>query len=289
MVKAKVLPTANITSKGSNNNHAPPPLSSARSNNDPSGAVGPRSGTYRPCARCRVKKTRCDRLQPSCSHCLKGGVEAICVYDNDEPTAAEDTTNGSTFPSTMPSTTEHSTTTDTSNSVTPSSAGVKMESENPGRKTGPLGPAAMTTSRPTNGHATRSSTADNSTNGHNNSSGSDHSILNGAKVEPSLVTIKRLGQSEPSHKRLKAGGAGTTELSKPNSSRNPTISSRNPTSKSSTLATNESKTRPNKAIDIEPAADTIESRLSSSVLGTVFGCNGRGSKDCANHSLCHPW
>lgn len=41
---------------------------------------------YRPCARCRVKKTKCDRVKPSCSNCDKAGPEAICVYDNDEPT-----------------------------------------------------------------------------------------------------------------------------------------------------------------------------------------------------------
>ncbi|KAF9944533.1 hypothetical protein BGZ70_004555 [Mortierella alpina] len=50
------------------------------------GPVGPRPGVYRPCARCRVKKTKCDKAKPSCSNCQRGGSDLICVYDNDEPT-----------------------------------------------------------------------------------------------------------------------------------------------------------------------------------------------------------
>ncbi|KAI1296283.1 hypothetical protein EDD11_007421 [Mortierella claussenii] len=50
------------------------------------GPIGPRPGVFRPCARCRVKKTKCDRLKPSCSTCQKSGDSVACVYDNDEPT-----------------------------------------------------------------------------------------------------------------------------------------------------------------------------------------------------------
>ncbi|KAG0267710.1 hypothetical protein BG011_000021 [Mortierella polycephala] len=50
------------------------------------GPIPPRPGVFRPCARCRVKKTRCDKAKPSCSNCQKAGVDVICIYDNDEPT-----------------------------------------------------------------------------------------------------------------------------------------------------------------------------------------------------------
>ncbi|KAF8951768.1 hypothetical protein CPC16_010098 [Podila verticillata] len=49
------------------------------------GPIGPRPGVYRPCARCRVKKTKCDKAKPTCSSCQKGGPGVTCVYDNDEP------------------------------------------------------------------------------------------------------------------------------------------------------------------------------------------------------------
>ncbi|KAF9335535.1 hypothetical protein BG006_011306 [Podila minutissima] len=49
------------------------------------GPVGPRPGVYRPCARCRVKKTKCDKAKPTCSSCQKGGPGVTCIYDNDEP------------------------------------------------------------------------------------------------------------------------------------------------------------------------------------------------------------
>ncbi|CAO3565037.1 unnamed protein product [Mortierella alpina] len=49
------------------------------------GPVGPRPGVFRPCARCRVKKTKCDKAKPACSNCQRGGSDLICVYDNDEP------------------------------------------------------------------------------------------------------------------------------------------------------------------------------------------------------------
>ncbi|KAF9345415.1 hypothetical protein BGX26_003157 [Mortierella sp. AD094] len=53
------------------------------------GPIGPRPGVFRPCARCRVKKTKCDRVKPTCSNCLKsGGSDTVCVYDNDEPAGA---------------------------------------------------------------------------------------------------------------------------------------------------------------------------------------------------------
>ncbi|KAF9164386.1 hypothetical protein DFQ26_001478 [Actinomortierella ambigua] len=50
------------------------------------GPIGPKPGVFRPCARCRQKKTKCDRIKPTCSNCKKGGADILCVYDNDEPT-----------------------------------------------------------------------------------------------------------------------------------------------------------------------------------------------------------
>ncbi|KAF9199381.1 hypothetical protein BGZ49_010513 [Haplosporangium sp. Z 27] len=49
------------------------------------GPIGPRPGVFRPCARCRTKKTKCDKVKPTCSNCLKSGSDTPCVYDNDEP------------------------------------------------------------------------------------------------------------------------------------------------------------------------------------------------------------
>ncbi|GJJ69159.1 hypothetical protein EMPS_01505 [Entomortierella parvispora] len=64
-----------------------PTAAPSRSTTGVRGPIGPRPGVYRPCARCRNKKTRCDRLKPSCSNCKKNGPDTVCVYDNDEPTA----------------------------------------------------------------------------------------------------------------------------------------------------------------------------------------------------------
>ncbi|KAF9578343.1 hypothetical protein BGW38_005902, partial [Lunasporangiospora selenospora] len=54
------------------------------------GPIVPRPGVYRPCARCRSKKTKCDRIKPACSNCQKAGLNAPCVYDNDEPNGYQD-------------------------------------------------------------------------------------------------------------------------------------------------------------------------------------------------------
>ncbi|KAF8951788.1 hypothetical protein BGZ46_003798 [Entomortierella lignicola] len=84
--------TTNITStinNGNNGNNTSPARSSIGGSSQ-KGPVGSRPGVYRPCARCRVKKTKCDRLKPACSSCIKGGADVICVYDNDEPTSGTD-------------------------------------------------------------------------------------------------------------------------------------------------------------------------------------------------------
>ncbi|KAG0224703.1 hypothetical protein BGW42_004943 [Actinomortierella wolfii] len=60
--------------------------SSSTSRSGSRGPIGPKPGVFRPCARCRQKKTKCDRLKPTCSNCKKGGADVLCVYDNDEPT-----------------------------------------------------------------------------------------------------------------------------------------------------------------------------------------------------------
>ncbi|KAF9118497.1 hypothetical protein BGW39_001127 [Mortierella sp. 14UC] len=94
-------------------------LSSAR------GPQGPRPGVYRPCARCRVKKTKCDRVKPSCSNCDKAGPDAFCVYDNDEPTPGVLTASlqGSSSLSQSPATT-----------TAPTPTAVTATSEQPNRK-----------------------------------------------------------------------------------------------------------------------------------------------------------
>ncbi|KAG0355567.1 hypothetical protein BGZ54_001105 [Gamsiella multidivaricata] len=56
------------------------------------GPIGPKQGVFRPCARCRLKKTKCDRIKPACSSCRKSGSEVLCVYDNDEPSPRTVTT-----------------------------------------------------------------------------------------------------------------------------------------------------------------------------------------------------
>ncbi|KAF9973471.1 hypothetical protein BGZ73_003303, partial [Actinomortierella ambigua] len=66
------------------------------------GPIGPKPGVFRPCARCRQKKTKCDRLKPTCSNCRKGGADVLCVYDNDEPTDGVLTSLPPDYPQTEP-------------------------------------------------------------------------------------------------------------------------------------------------------------------------------------------
>ncbi|KAF9899688.1 hypothetical protein EC991_008443 [Linnemannia zychae] len=84
MDKGDDEPSLSSTSENVKTGTAPATASSSPSS--ARGPQGPRPGVYRPCARCRVKKTKCDRVKPSCSNCDKAGPDAICVYDNDEPT-----------------------------------------------------------------------------------------------------------------------------------------------------------------------------------------------------------
>ncbi|KAG0055702.1 hypothetical protein BGZ83_007710 [Gryganskiella cystojenkinii] len=85
-VNPATAPTTGSSSSSSSTTTTPRAATGVR------GPIGPRPGVYRPCARCRNKKTRCDRLKPSCSNCKKTGPDAVCVYDNDEPAVGVVTT-----------------------------------------------------------------------------------------------------------------------------------------------------------------------------------------------------
>ncbi|KAG0028850.1 hypothetical protein BGZ81_004391 [Podila clonocystis] len=81
--------TSSTSSELPSTSSTPAPTSKAGPSSSPlrgaRGPIGPRPGVYRPCARCRVKKTKCDKAKPTCSSCQKGGPGVTCIYDNDEP------------------------------------------------------------------------------------------------------------------------------------------------------------------------------------------------------------
>ncbi|KAI8349823.1 hypothetical protein B0O80DRAFT_501148 [Mortierella sp. GBAus27b] len=196
-VNGKVASVANNTTKDTSNtttSTAPATSTLAHQNTD-------QGDNHRTCVRCRVKKTKCDRLQPSCSNCMKGGVEETCMYDNEESTTVmQDPGDGNT--SLLSSTsTRASTKEDTTSGQ---SASAKIELEGPGsqkgRKTGAS--ARATTTTPTNGHVTRSSTSRNGNNRGNSSKNSDHSTPNESKAELASATVEMSSQS--SHEPLKA-------------------------------------------------------------------------------------
>ncbi|KAI7818362.1 hypothetical protein BC939DRAFT_463402, partial [Gamsiella multidivaricata] len=139
--------------------------STARSNGGARGPLGPRPGVYRPCARCRVKKTKCDRSKPICSSCVKAGPDVICLYDNDELTEAYDSTSGAglataVLPMSTPATETKK------GSDHQSKKATAAEGPHRGRKV--VGVTAATTSAPrsSNGHTTRGG-GDNSNNNTN--------------------------------------------------------------------------------------------------------------------------
>ena len=235
-VKAKVSSTANSTNKGGTNN-ARPTSTSVHSNDDPKGTSNHRLGTCRPCARCRVKKTKCDKSRPSCSSCQKGGVEATCVYDIDEPTSAEEQGDENAFHSVVSSTTDPSTIVETTTSVASSPASVKIESEHSERKGRKPGTSArtttmMTTSKPANGHATRSDTNSSGNTRSNSNKNKGHPSLQEGKAEPISTTTKTLNQPESPHKDPKSGAGEIT-------------------SQSSTLEKHETEARHDEAVDVE--------------------------------------
>lgn len=207
VAKAKVSSTANNTNKSTNNNSTPPTSSSALSNDDSKGSNNHRLGTYRPCVRCRVKKTKCDKSRPSCSSCVKGGVEATCVYDMDETASAEEHSDEDALHSVASSTAVPSTIVGTTTSIAPSPSGVEIESERlerQGRKPSTLPrTTTATTSKLANGHATRSST-NSSGNAHNNShSNSGRPTLQQGKAEPISTATKKPDHLESPRKGSK--------------------------------------------------------------------------------------
>ncbi|KAF9111581.1 hypothetical protein BGX27_004724 [Mortierella sp. AM989] len=211
------------------------------------GPIGPRPGVYRPCARCRVKKTKCDRLKPACSSCTKGGVDVICIYDNDEPTSTSDSTggNGNIIPAAV-----------TSPSI-PSSPSSKKESPTDqsnlkkARSTG-------STIKSGNGHGTRSGTGSSGISGDN--------VKSEETSSPQVSTgVKKVGNGEHPNKKLKTG---PSETIKPSPLRSSVTTIRIPTSKSPTATTNNLNVKSttenpesanDEAVDIE-SMDTAEDK-----------------------------
>ncbi|KAG0017768.1 hypothetical protein BGZ80_007936 [Entomortierella chlamydospora] len=240
----------NVGNNGSNStisNNSTPAATPTRTNSTAGqrGPIGPRPGVYRPCARCRVKKTKCDRLKPSCSSCTKGGADVICVYDNDEPTSVSDigssASNNGTAGATL--------------SSVPSSPSSKKESFSDSTKR-TANYDGLSKTKSTSGHGTRSG------------SGSGTTISTKMEETTSLQTStdsRKVGSEDPPHKRLKTG---PSEAVTPNPLRSSVTTTRIPTSKSSTSTANNSNLklstkslRPanDDAVDIE-SMDEIEDK-----------------------------
>ncbi|KAF9398901.1 hypothetical protein BGX21_007121 [Mortierella sp. AD011] len=238
-----------ITNVGNNGNNSTPTTTPTRTNSTAGqrGPVGPRPGVYRPCARCRIKKTKCDRLKPSCSSCTKGGVDVICVYDNDEPTSVSDI--GS-------SASNNGIAGATSSSVSPSPSSKKESFGDSTKRTANHDGPSKTKS--TSGHGTHSGSG----------SGSSTTISAETEETTSAQTSaggKKVGSEDPPHKRLKTG---PSEAITPSPLRSSVTTTRIPTSKSSTPTTNNSNLKlstkssgsaNDDAVDIE-SVDEIEDK-----------------------------
>ncbi|KAF9429975.1 hypothetical protein BGZ76_001042, partial [Entomortierella beljakovae] len=156
-----------------------------------------KQGVYRPCARCRVKKTKCDRLKPVCTSCIKGGADVICVYDNDEPVSDSGNSMGDEIMSSTSTTTSTVSPNILSSSIPkkeylpdPKQSNTKkaanLESSNKSRNTG------KSQKSPTNGNGTRSE--------------SETSInVESALTPHQLLEDNKPSTSEPSSKKLKSG------------------------------------------------------------------------------------
>lgn len=57
--------------------HALKPLSEAATKSSPSSSSGHLTRIISACSRCRARKTKCDQKFPSCSACLKAGVDCV--------------------------------------------------------------------------------------------------------------------------------------------------------------------------------------------------------------------
>ncbi|KAG0361875.1 hypothetical protein BGZ54_008899 [Gamsiella multidivaricata] len=224
--------------------------STARSNGGARGPLGPRPGVYRPCARCRVKKTKCDRSKPICSSCVKAGPDVICLYDNDELTEAYDSTSGAglataVLPMSTPATETKK------GSDHQSKKATAAEGPHRGRKV--VGVTAATTSAPrsSNGHTTRGG-GDNSNNN-----------TNGAKSVTAFSSQassggKRSGDVPPPSKKLKTG-AGSSDTIKPSPLRSSVTSIRISTAKLLTFDSKETESALDENVDIE-SVDAVEDK-----------------------------
>ncbi|KAG0324754.1 hypothetical protein BGZ99_001475 [Dissophora globulifera] len=178
--------------------------SPGRSNGNSKVIPGPRLGVYRPCARCRLKKTKCDRLRPSCSSCAKGGSDALCVYDNDEPGDGSDYESITSTPI-----------------AAPSSINSKKDSDQQNRRR-PVGSGYE------NGQESRSSNSNGNGNGNlSNYDSSTDSRMDTTSTQLSTTAIERAPHAEPPQKKLKTG-AGTSEAITPSPLRSSITTNREP-------------------------------------------------------------
>ncbi|KAF9287368.1 hypothetical protein BGZ68_001924 [Mortierella alpina] len=171
------------------------------------GPIGPRPGVYRPCARCRVKKTKCDRLKPTCSSCVKAGSDVMCVYDNDEPSLDADNDVTATEPISDIARTDSVARIDSelSGRKEASSKFKKLESSDS---------TATAISKGTNGHATRSSGAgDNGSTGSNGSNASHDNTLH--RTQPSVGNKEDRMAVQLSKKTKTGSGSGSSQITKP--------------------------------------------------------------------------
>ncbi|KAG0307139.1 hypothetical protein BGZ98_000958 [Dissophora globulifera] len=204
-LKPKGKDVANSAAIHSSDDTLSASTSPGRSNGNSKVIPGPRLGVYRPCARCRLKKTKCDRLRPSCSSCAKGGSDALCVYDNDEPG------DGSDFESITPTPI-----------AAPSSIGSKKDSDQQNRRK-PVGSGYE------NGQESRSSNSNGNGNGNlsNYDSSSTDSRMDTTLTQLSTTSIERAPHAEPPQKKLKTG-AGTSEAITPSPLRSSITTNREP-------------------------------------------------------------
>ncbi|KAG0331309.1 hypothetical protein BG004_001730, partial [Podila humilis] len=170
------------------------------------GPIGPRPGVYRPCARCRVKKTKCDKSKPICSSCQKGGPGIACVYDNDEPSseAGQGATPSST-PSTISKMEDIATVLETakvaktvaspSNTASEGNGNYRSSSQRPAKGPKSSHPSTDNTSPSLTVSATGPPQKKHKTNtapgsGSGVSSGSGSSSMNPSPLRTSITTIK---------------------------------------------------------------------------------------------------
>ncbi|KAF9925765.1 hypothetical protein FBU30_004507 [Linnemannia zychae] len=281
---------------------SPTPALSSGSSSSTRGPQGPRSGVYRPCARCRVKKTKCDRMKPRCSSCEKAGSDATCVYDNDESTIGASSSMPQSSPNLIQSSSAPTTSMPSSPTTTATPEQPSRKEASTNRKSGAQDASSLSSSplsilknkgtgaTPTgndNSNNTNTNTTSNSPkatgNGHSSRSNdkvkkatagfpntalpSDETITSSSANSPALSTSNRgLESVEPPQKKIKTG-SGSIENNVAALKSSPlraTVTSRTASQPkpNSSSGSKKSSQPSEEAVDIETIEDGVVSELS---------------------------